>query len=105
MDLSHEPTTASICLDRLLCSAVQHARHADDGGDGAGGQFTGRTVAVEQFLHRQRDEDGRDQHRRYRSKSAGQRHAFQHAALLVLLGFCAIGGVAGPFAAAVFRPL
>ncbi|WWL46216.1 DUF2946 family protein [Pseudomonas parakoreensis] len=53
----------------MLCSAVQHARHADDRGAGAGGQFTGRTGAVEQFLHRQRDENGGDQHRHPEQKA------------------------------------
>lgn len=55
----HGPSTLCICLDRLLCSAVQRVCHADGRGDATVDKHR-RAAAVGQFLLRQRHQAGGD---------------------------------------------
>lgn len=99
--LPHVPTTACICLDRLLRSAVQHACHAAFQQRGCDRQFASRASAVGQFLFLQRHEDGGDFPGHVRTGRAATGQSFDHATLLVLLRSGAIGGACRACAAVV----
>ena len=93
----------SICLDRLLRSAVQHARHVDGRGHGIHWQRAGRAGDVEQFLHLDGHQDGGRVAGQVRHRRQPERRSLKHAALLVLLRLGTAGGAARAYPHAVFR--
>lgn len=98
---AHVPTTACICLDRLLRSAVQHACHAAFRQRGSAEERAGRAAVVGQFLLLQWHEAGGDFPGQARTGHAPQRRPFDHAALLVLRRLGVVGGAHWTGSAAV----
>ncbi|CAD5198812.1 hypothetical protein, partial [Pseudomonas sp. FEN] len=90
-------TTASICLDRLLRSAVQSARHANVRGHGASvaGLAPG-AIALGQFLLGRWHPDGGHRPRQAGTESPTERRPLHHATLLVLCRLRAAAGVTRP---------